>query len=147
MSKIRVTGRLLASRGPVPTNNVTVEVQTDGSGSYRLRFDAPPPHEDFWLEVEIPKGSLTAAMPSEPTLNATRPLTLAGLRLVSEDAAELPEDAPVFPFWADGPPSDDEPGVEFDSLRVMRLPGDETKLGVGVGVRLFQLGEDDADED
>lgn len=61
--------------------------------------------------------------------------------------ADLPDDASIFPDWADGPPDDSAPGVELDDFKAekcTRSPdcgddGHECQPFLSVKVRLFSL--------
>jgi predicted Zn-ribbon and HTH transcriptional regulator len=59
--------------------------------------------------------------------------------------AGLPDNAPVCPDWAGGPPSDHEPGVEL--IDVACGQSDRRGQYLSIRVALFYLDEDDQDDE
>jgi hypothetical protein len=51
--------------------------------------------------------------------------------------AKLPDDAPIFPTWNDGPPGDHEPGVEMFGFTSAKDADGTPGLAIKVG--LFYL--------
>lgn len=73
------------------------------------------------------------------------PLTVGRLRAA---LAGLPDDAPVFPDWAHGPPGDADPAVEVTGFVVKRDPLDgRDGLCVLVDLHYLDEFEDEEEED